>query len=270
MTGQERAAGLIFPLKQAMDDFRTRWRETPQRRRVPAAHWDWVLLGSVLAIAAAGSLDRQEVLSAASLPPIWRDVAEVVTRLGLSGYIFATSAITLLACLALRERSRTAMRRAMYSALAGRAFFVFAVNFVSGVGSQILKHGVGRARPQLMALLGPYHFDFLSIKATLASFPSGHAVTAFATAAALASFTKHFKSLFYVTAISVGLSRLFILAHYPSDVIAGALLGWCSTEWLARSFAARRIVYDWRGGRIRLRAAGIVSRLLATPAAEWR
>lgn len=56
------------------------------------------------------------------------------------------------------------------------------------------------------------------------SFPSNHAVTAFMTAFLLAS---HFKKyiLFYLLAAAVAFSRVYIGVHYPSDILAGAVVG---------------------------------------------
>lgn len=58
-----------------------------------------------------------------------------------------------------------------------------------------------------------------------ASFPSGHASSAFAAAAALALFLPRRRWPLVVAAALVGLSRIWLGVHYPTDVLAGALLG---------------------------------------------
>lgn len=58
------------------------------------------------------------------------------------------------------------------------------------------------------------------------SFPSGHSVTAFMAASIIgAYFGWKYRILGYLLAISVGVSRLSLGVHYPSDVLAGAILG---------------------------------------------
>lgn len=57
------------------------------------------------------------------------------------------------------------------------------------------------------------------------SFPSGHTAASFAAATALAIAYPSARPLLYVTATGVGLSRIHLGHHFPSDVIGGALLG---------------------------------------------
>jgi undecaprenyl-diphosphatase len=58
-----------------------------------------------------------------------------------------------------------------------------------------------------------------------ASFPSNHAANCFAGAVILSWFFPLGRDLFYVFAFFVGLSRIALGVHYPSDVLGGAILG---------------------------------------------
>lgn len=57
------------------------------------------------------------------------------------------------------------------------------------------------------------------------SFPSGHTMTAFSVWGALAIGLPVLAKLYLVIAILIGLSRVFLGLHYPTDVLIGALLG---------------------------------------------
>jgi undecaprenyl-diphosphatase len=58
------------------------------------------------------------------------------------------------------------------------------------------------------------------------SFPSGHASSAFAAAAALAVFAPRWLgAAFLAVAALIGVSRTELGVHYATDVIAGAILG---------------------------------------------
>lgn len=81
-----------------------------------------------------------------------------------------------------------------------------------------IKLVVGRSRPRLAKL--PPLID----TPTTLSFPSAHASTAFA--GALAYSRAGLPALpLYALAAGLSYSRLYLGVHYPSDVLAGALLG---------------------------------------------
>lgn len=66
-------------------------------------------------------------------------------------------------------------------------------------------------------VLGPRPQDF--------SLPSGHAAAGFAGAFLLSIHAPPFAPLFYAIAAVVGLSRVYLGVHYPSDVVIGAAAG---------------------------------------------
>lgn len=83
------------------------------------------------------------------------------------------------------------------------------------------------------------------------SFPSGHTSNAFATATALSlNFRKWYVVIpSYTWAAAVGYSRMHLGVHYPSDVLAGALVGTgCAymsfkiQKWLQTKSAKRKAI----------------------------
>lgn len=85
----------------------------------------------------------------------------------------------------------------------------------------ILKPMVARMRPY--DLLG---YEILVARLGDFSFPSGHTAAAFASATAIYSMNKKWGTSTFVLAAFMGFSRLYLGVHYPSDVLAGAFLGW--------------------------------------------
>src|SRR5437867_2810320 len=72
------------------------------------------------------------------------------------------------------------------------------------------------------------------------SFPSDHASAAFAIAFAVLLFDRLAGALFLIAAVVVGFGRIVIGAHYPADVLAGALVGLAVALLLAHP--ARRLI----------------------------
>jgi undecaprenyl-diphosphatase len=60
---------------------------------------------------------------------------------------------------------------------------------------------------------------------TTHSFPSGHAATSFACSVVLAQYVPRLRAPLYALAALIALSRVYNGMHYPTDVLAGALLG---------------------------------------------
>lgn len=122
---------------------------------------------------------------------------------------------------------------------AGRATIALAV--ATGI-DQILKGAIGRARPD--ATDDPAEFRPGSyFDNSHNSFPSGHAVTAFSLATSIAEETDEpwLAWAAYGTAGTVAYARVYRHRHWPSDVVAGALLGVFSTRATLRWLESRTV-----------------------------
>lgn len=104
----------------------------------------------------------------------------------------------------------------------------------SGLAADVLKLFIARCRPK--------YFDFDAVTASHGflelfpfgaggsrhqGFPSAHTATAVGFCFALAHLYPRGRIAFCILAALVGLQRMESHSHFASDVIAGALLGWC-------------------------------------------
>jgi lipid A 4'-phosphatase len=122
-------------------------------------------------------------------------------------------------------------------ALSALPAFLFASIATSGLIVDAMKIGFGRLRPKLLFRSDLYGFTWLGWRPDHWSFPSGHTATIVALFSALWwLWPQHL--LFYILAAAiVAGSRVVVGAHYPSDVMAGALVALLSTRYVALVFA---------------------------------
>jgi membrane-associated phospholipid phosphatase len=176
-----------------------------------------------------------------SLPGEYRSAFRAFTDFGKADWILLSTGLTCLALLAL-DAGRFAFRlRMAIGAIFTYAAFIFYVVTATGLLAIVFKWSLGRARPKLYEQVGPVRFDFLAFDGTYTSFPSGHSTTVAALATALAFVFPSYRWLIIVAAFWLAFSRVMVGAHYPSDVIAGTLLGVTFTFFTVRAMARRRI-----------------------------
>jgi len=108
---------------------------------------------------------------------------------------------------------------------------VLGADAAADLSAAILKLLIPRHRPRVH-VLGPVLHDH--------SFPSGHAATSFACAAVLSAAAPRLRLPLFALAVLIAFSRLYDGAHFPLDVLAGALLGTGVATALLRLAAARR------------------------------
>lgn len=190
------------------------------------------LLAGVLAAGTSGGTEagpdlRLQRVATARPTSGRRSVARAFTRLG-----DASSGAILLGGSYLVARATDNERLAEATSLSAEALLN------SGLWNELLKHGLGRERPA-----GGAHGEFFQHSpqpgAQVGSFPSGHAMGAFAVATVFAKeYADHrwMPWLAYGTATLISASRVSLGRHFPSDVTIGALLG----HSLGRMVLARR------------------------------
>ena len=117
-----------------------------------------------------------------------------------------------------------------------KAIFLFISIVYSGIAVSLLKIIFGRSRPDLFLDENLYGFFWFKIKYDYFSFPSGHTTTAFSFFISLSFLFPKFRILFILLATLVAFSRVYLEAHFVSDVIAGAILGSLVSIWLYSRF----------------------------------
>ena len=89
------------------------------------------------------------------------------------------------------------------------------------IGNGVIKNVVARPRPyDTLPGIEPLISSLSDF-----SFPSGHTLCCFEAATALMMNRSRWAIPAFFAAVLVGISRLFLFVHYPTDVICGALLG---------------------------------------------
>ena len=111
------------------------------------------------------------------------------------------------------------------------------------LGNGIIKPLVGRLRPCDVQT----GIDLLIPHPGKSSFPSGHTISAFASATALFLQNKKWGACALTAASLIGFSRLYFFVHYPTDVLTGAVLG-ILTAVAVKVFMDRRFPALFAGG----------------------
>jgi undecaprenyl-diphosphatase len=98
---------------------------------------------------------------------------------------------------------------------------VLAAVVIADLSALGLRRAVGRVRPW-GRYPGPLPLGHVPKDP---SFPSGHTTIAFAAATVLSYYRPRWTPAFFLLAVAIGFSRVYVGVHYPLDVIAGAVLG---------------------------------------------
>ncbi len=137
--------------------------------------------------------------------PLLNEILGFLTNLANHGEIW----IMILLVLMLFKKTR---KIALFAALA--------LIIEYGLNDLILKPFIARARP-----FTTYPFTLLIKAPSGFSFPSGHSASSFAVALTLYFLKAPGRTAYVILAFVLALSRLYFVVHWPTDVLAGMLLG---------------------------------------------
>ena len=112
-----------------------------------------------------------------------------------------------------------------------------AITFI--IGNLILKNLIARERPcwldESVSLLIEVPKDY--------SFPSGHTLASFEAAISILLYRKRLGIAALILACLIGFSRLYLFVHFPTDVLAGAVMGTAiafAGHWAVERLQSRR------------------------------
>jgi undecaprenyl-diphosphatase len=207
----------------------------------------WLL--AIGAVAVAGLMVFVDVWEIGLMPPrgtasLWP--ARILTDFAKDAYVLGAllSALVIVALVVPRSRENS---RSRWLGLGTQIEYLFLAVLIPVLTGEVIKWVVGRGRPFVGGRANA--FNFVPFNGTEAhfSFPSAHAITAFALAFAVSAIWPRTRFVMFAYAVVILLTRLVLLAHHPSDVVAGAVIGVIGAMAVRYWFAVRRLAFTING-----------------------
>jgi membrane-associated phospholipid phosphatase len=189
------------------------------------------------------TVDAAAIRGVGHLPRWIVDFFDDITDYGKSGWFLWPLGLLFLALAALPQVLKPFSQRVM-AAMMVRIGFLFTAIAVPSLFVTIIKRMIGRARPMVGGSLDPYLFSPFVWRADYAGMPSGHTTTAFAVLVAVGTLWPRARTVVLIYALLIAASRVVVTAHYPTDVLVGALVGIGGAMLVRRYFAQRRLGFS--------------------------
>jgi membrane-associated phospholipid phosphatase len=226
----------------------------------------WLIAAAICVALLAGFalFDIQISHLGQSLPSPVVEVFAWITRLGESDYIVIPSLVLLIVTVGLGFIIPKPVAKRALLQMAGVWAFILAGVGLPSLFTTLVKRLIGRSRPELADSVGSFDFRTLSWEDwTYQSFPSGHTTTAFALCFVIGFLSPRSFPWMLGLAVLIGVSRIVVGAHYPTDVIGGAVVGTLGAYLIRNVFAAISWVFQrLPDGSIAMRSLIAVRRLM--------
>jgi undecaprenyl-diphosphatase len=201
----------------------------------------WLILGGVLAVAVLMvGLDATEItlMPPRGSPDLWP--VRILTDFGKDTYVlWALAALVLVIGVVAPMSQRTSHAKLLRLGI--QAEYLFLAVLLPVLVGEALKWAIGRGRPFVGGKANPFNFAPFTGTEAYFSLPSAHAITAFALAFAVSAVWPRLRIVMALYALAIGASRLVLLAHHPSDVVAGGLIGVLGAMAVRYWFAVRQL-----------------------------
>ncbi len=197
-------------------------------------------LGTVAVVALMFAFDAQEIalMPPRGAPGLWP--VRIVTDFGKAANVLWSVAGLLLIVALVAPRLQGASRARLLR-FGTKLQFIFLAVMVPILAGELIKWVVGRGRPFVGGEANAFKFSHFAGTEAYASFPSAHAVTAAALAFAVSAVWPRARGVMIIYALLIIASRLVLVAHHPSDVTAGAVIGVVGAMAVRYWFATRRL-----------------------------
>ena len=200
-------------------------------------------------------LDASVNAQARELPKRVIHIFNVITDFGKSAWVITPLGLLLAGLAALPRLPRSA--NLVFASLTARIGFLFTAVCLSELFTSIVKRIIGRTRPYATAG-DPFAFHPWSFEPQHNGFPSGHSTTAFALAAGISMVWPRsgIAAAAWIYAVLIGISRVIVNSHFPTDVLASAAIGISAALLVRRYFAMRGLVFTMEPGGLVLPFSG--------------
>jgi len=200
-------------------------------------------IGGVAVVALMYALDVWEIdlmppRGTASLWPV-----RIVTDFGKAALVLWSLAAMLLVLAIVSPRWRGTARTRLLE-FGTHLQFLFLAVLVPLLAGEVIKWIVGRGRPFVGGHANAFNFRHFAGTEAYASLPSAHAITSVALAFAVSAVWPRARVPMAIYALLIIGSRLVLLAHHPSDVVAGAVIGIVGAMFIRYWFAARHLGFE--------------------------
>ncbi|MEA3536886.1 phosphatase PAP2 family protein [Rhizobium sp. CC-YZS058] len=209
----------------------------------PLSSTVYILVATVLLVLALVPFDPLISQRAQALPEPIVLFNQRITDFGTFAWmIYGSGTLVILAFIATRtvkaentvQKLRTGRRLALY--------FLVTIGSASALVHTI-KFFIGRGRPEVFADYGAYALQPFASDWLFQSFPSGHSAAVGSFFGAFAMLVPRLRIVFALGALTIGVTRVIVGAHYPSDVAAGLLTGLWTAIMTAFFFARRNWLF---------------------------